>query len=156
MSIGERKTEVDLRASRPITKREEELRAFEDLEKLTYENGRSVDEGERKRILAQKGKGSSWRQTELAKLGPPPLPPLEPVLTCDEPAVEGLVKLLVSGQPTVGVFSGEGGVFIGGFGMNPDNRWPEIPASSGTARRSNGCAPATAQSSYPAGASRCT
>jgi Protein of unknown function (DUF3987) len=33
-----------------------------------------------------------------------------------------LVKLLVSGQPSVGVFSGEGGQFVGGYGMNPDNR----------------------------------
>ena len=56
----------------------------------------------------------------LDKLGPAPLAPLEPVLTCPEPTYEGLCKLLAVGQPSVGIFSAEGGQFIGGYGMTDD------------------------------------
>ena len=42
------------------------------------------------------------------------------MLTCPEPTYEGLVKHLVFGQPSVGIFSAEGGQFIGGHGMNEE------------------------------------
>lgn len=43
--------------------------------------------------------------------------PLDPMLTCEEPTFEGLYRQLVSGLPSQGVFSNEGGQFIGGHGM---------------------------------------
>ena len=42
------------------------------------------------------------------------------MLTCPEPTYEGLCKHLVSGQPSIGIFSAEGGQFIGGHGMTPE------------------------------------
>ena len=42
-----------------------------------------------------------------------PLPPLKPILTTEEPTYEGLVKLLLVGQPSMGLFSDEGGRFLG-------------------------------------------
>ena len=42
------------------------------------------------------------------------------MLTCPEPTYEGLVKNLVSGQPSVGIFSAEGGQFIGGHGITDE------------------------------------
>ena len=38
----------------------------------------------------------------------------------EEPTVEGLAKLLLAGQPSVGVFSTEGGQFVGGHAMSDD------------------------------------
>jgi hypothetical protein len=44
------------------------------------------------------------------------------MLTCPEPTYEGLCKYLQSGQPSIGVFSSEGGLFIGGHGMSDENK----------------------------------
>ena len=52
------------------------------------------------------------------------------MLTCPEPTYEGLVKLLHEGQPSIGVFSNEGGRFIGGHAMNADNRLKTVAALS--------------------------
>ncbi len=41
---------------------------------------------------------------------------------CPEPTYEGLVKMLISGQPSIGVFSAEGGQFVGGHGMTMENK----------------------------------
>ena len=38
----------------------------------------------------------------------------------EEPTIEGLAKLLLTGQPSVGVFSAEGGEFVGGHAMKDD------------------------------------
>ena len=46
--------------------------------------------------------------------------PREAVFLASEPTVEGLCKLLHPGLPSVGVFSAEGGRFLGGHGMSDD------------------------------------
>ena len=43
-----------------------------------------------------------------------------PRLTCGEPTIEGLVKVFAKGWPSLGLFSDEGGMFIGGHGMTPE------------------------------------
>jgi hypothetical protein len=53
------------------------------------------------------------------------------MLTCPEPTFEGLTRLLAGGQPSMGIFSGEGGQFLGGHGMNQDNRLKTAAAMSG-------------------------
>jgi hypothetical protein len=56
----------------------------------------------------------------LDALGPAPFLPLYPLLTCGEPTFEGLCRLFVDGQPSIGLFASEGGQFIGGHGMAED------------------------------------
>ena len=48
--------------------------------------------------------------------------PLLPALTVPEPTYEGLIKLYAVGQPSLGLFSAEGGGFIGGHAMREDSR----------------------------------
>ena len=69
-------------------------------------------------------------QADLEALGPEPEPPLKPFLTANEPTLEGLHRLFAEGQPSLGVFSDEGGGFIGGHGMNRDNRLKTITGLS--------------------------
>lgn len=57
----------------------------------------------------------------MENLGDQPKTPIEPMLIFEEPTYEGLVKLFVNGQPSVGLFNDEGGRFIGGNGMNEEN-----------------------------------
>ena len=52
---------------------------------------------------------------------PRPKPPISPLRFVTEPTVEGLYKLLAVGQPSVGLFSDEAGLLIGGHAMNSDN-----------------------------------
>ena len=119
-ATGERKTAVDGEALWPVRKREAALREKFDAEHLDYENSRLAWEKARD-VATKKGNGNRASiKAALDALGPPPLPPLEPLLTCPEPTYEGLCKLLVVGWPSVGIFASEGGQFIGGHGMSDD------------------------------------
>ena len=52
----------------------------------------------------------------------PPSPPLRPLVLAEEPTYEGIVKYFsADGQPSIGLFSDEGGRFFGGHAMNRDN-----------------------------------
>jgi hypothetical protein len=46
--------------------------------------------------------------------------PREAVFLASDPTIEGLCKLLNGGLPSIGVFSAEGGRFLGGYGMSDD------------------------------------
>jgi len=61
-------------------------------------------------------------EADLRALGEEPQPPLTPLLVCPEPTFEGYCRLTAGGRPALGLFSDEGGAFIGGFGMSADNR----------------------------------
>src|SRR4051794_24552993 len=63
-------------------------------------------------------------------LGIAPTPPLTPLLTCPEPTFEGLCKLYIDGMPMIGIFSDEGGQFVGGHGLSIDNRLRTITGLS--------------------------
>ncbi|MDE3055465.1 MAG: DUF3987 domain-containing protein [Verrucomicrobiota bacterium] len=53
---------------------------------------------------------------------PLPLPPLRPLVLAEEPTYEGIVKYFsADGQPSIGLFSDEGGRFFGGHAMDRDN-----------------------------------
>jgi hypothetical protein len=45
-----------------------------------------------------------------------------------EPTFEGLTRLFAFGQPSLGIFSDEGGQFLGGHAMNTDNRQKTLSA----------------------------
>ena len=46
--------------------------------------------------------------------------PTAPIIRATEPNLEGLLNLLVRGRPSLGVFTAEGGSFLGGHGMTED------------------------------------
>lgn len=127
---GERKSTADQIALEPVRRREASLRQTYESDKLTYANQDDAWQSTRKRLLS-KAKTREEREQSLEELGPPPVAPLEPLLTCPEPTFEGLCRLLQLGQPSVGVFSSEGGQFVGGFGMNEENRLKTAAALSG-------------------------
>lgn len=69
-------------------------------------------------------------EADLANLGPCPAHPQSPKMTTSEPTLEGLVKLFMTGQPSLGLFSDEGGGFLGGHAMNSDNRLKTVAGLS--------------------------
>jgi hypothetical protein len=119
---GERKTAADGEALWPVRKREKALREAFDEALPSYENQKVAWEKARDHAV-KKAKGDRAAiKSALDAIGPPPTPPLSPMLTCPEPTYEGLCKYLQSGQPSIGVFSSEGGLFIGGHGMSDESK----------------------------------
>ncbi|MBU6995603.1 YfjI family protein [Ferrovum myxofaciens] len=57
----------------------------------------------------------------LENVGERPEAPVVPLRFVSDPTVEGLFKLLAVGQPSVGMFSDEAGLLIGGHAMNSEN-----------------------------------
>jgi hypothetical protein len=117
---GERKTSNDNLALTPVKTRESELRVAHDAAAIEHENALAAWEAERKQIANKKKSNFAERKEALDQLGPQPKPPLSPIIVCHEPTFEGLARLLIDGQPSIGIFASEGGVFIGGHGFSED------------------------------------
>ena len=116
-ATGERKTAVDKEALRPIRQREATLHKGHVAEQRDYENAKLAWEKTRE-VAIKSGKGDRVRiKAALDAIGPPPVQPLVPLLTCSEPTFEGITKLFGAGWPSLGIFAGEGGQFIGGHSM---------------------------------------
>ena len=119
---GERKTAADTEALWPVREREKALREAYDEALPSYENQKIAWEKARDHAV-KKAKGDRGTiKFALDALGPAPTAPRVPVLTCPEPTYEGLCRLFAVSEPSIGVFSSEGGQFIGGHGLSEDKR----------------------------------
>jgi hypothetical protein len=129
---GERKSSCDapLMAALRAFEKEEARAHLAEMER--WRNAQALWKGERDRILAQakngKGEKRIAAQADLAALGAEPAAPPSVDRTCSEPTFEGLTRLFATGQPSLGIFSDEGGQFLGGFAMNSDNRQKTLAA----------------------------
>lgn len=97
-----------------------------------WQNAYELWKGERDRILREAAKGKGEKRTaaeaDLEALGAEPEAPPIPDRTVTEPTFEGLTKLFAHGQPSLGLFSDEGGQFLGGHSMNSENRQKTLAA----------------------------
>jgi len=127
---GGRKSGVDQTALWPHRKHEKALteQYVEELE--DYKIKLAAHKKSREMALA-KAKTYEERQDGLRVLGPEPDAPLSPICTTEDPTFEGLVKLLAIGQPSMGLFSDEGGRMVGGYGMSADNQLKTAAGLSG-------------------------
>jgi hypothetical protein len=106
----------------PIRRRETALRAQHEIDYVRYIDDRAAyDEARKRATKTTKGDRATIRAM-LYTLGPEPVPPLVPMLTCPEPTYEGMCRLLRVGHPSIGIFAAEGGQFIGGHGMKEEAR----------------------------------
>lgn len=123
-TTGERKSSCDAEALKPIINNEEDMRKEYETDYAQWKNKKEIWEKERSDILNKTKKGAAQEhlKASLDALGLCPEEPLIPMLTCSEPTFEGLCRYFVTGQPSIGVFSDEGGQFLGGHGMNKDNQ----------------------------------
>ena len=134
---GERKTAVDTLALKPIADRQRGL--VEGYREDTRSHKRELKEFERceRELLGKKvvdlGAVKANREQKKAALdglGDPPEPPLLPNLLASDPTSEGLFKLFANGQPSLGLFSDEGALFIGGAALMKEVRLRTIGALS--------------------------
>jgi Protein of unknown function (DUF3987) len=121
-SSGDRKTSTDTEALWPIRKREAALADEYDQQLPLWRIEVSAWASEKKKIEADKKLSFDQRRASLECLGPEPLPPLFPMLTAPDPTIEGLVKAWIHAPASLGLFSAEGGQFVGGHGMGQDHK----------------------------------
>ena len=123
-TTGERKTSCDTEALRPIYQKEECLREKYQADYFQWQNQKEAWDRARGEILKKQKKdvATEYVANQLDALGQSPQAPLIPMLTCPEPTYEGVCRYLATGYPSIGVFSDEGAQFIGGHGMNDENR----------------------------------
>ena len=129
---GERKSSCDAPLMAEVRAFEKE-QAKDQREAVTsWQNAQAIWKGERERILGEakkaKGENRTAAQADLAALGPEPAAPPSTDRTVSEPTFEGLTRLFAFGQPALGLFSDEGGQFLGGHAMNSDNRQKTLAA----------------------------
>lgn len=117
---GERKSAVDSVALSPHRIIQDSFIQNFDSQIANWSNQNEAFESSKKSYL-RKAKTHAEKMRISESIGYPPKKPLDPLIFTDEPTYEGLIKLLMSGQPSIGLFSDEGGRFIGGHGMNNDN-----------------------------------
>ena len=129
---GERKSACDAPLLAALRDHEREQAKARRDELQSWENAYALWKVERDRILteAKKGKGEKRMaaQADLAALGPEPAAPPSADRTVTEPTFEGLTRLFATGQPSLGLFSDEGGQFLGGHAMNSENRQKTLAA----------------------------
>lgn len=120
---GERKSAADTIALEPVRLREAELWEAHEDDKLEYHTEvEAYDRAKKTILIKQKSASKDEIKQQLAALGPPPKPPLKPVLTAPDPTIEGLHKLMAIGEPSFGLFNDEGGSFLGGYSMGDESR----------------------------------
>lgn len=116
---GGRKSAADKVMLHPIREYEKMVVETHREEWRKYKNKMDIWKKQREALLRQvKGDPSD---TGL-NLPQEPLRPLDPFMILDEPSYEGLVKLFAIGQPSMGLFSDEGGRMLGGFSMGKDQQ----------------------------------
>lgn len=127
---GERKSGVDNIATWALKQHERKLEeAYKD-DIAEYVIEAEVYKQEREQGL-KKAKTAGDKRRHLEDMGCPPVEPAQPVLLIEEPTYEGLIKILQYGLPNVGLFTDEGGRFIGGHAMNSDNALKTAAGISG-------------------------
>jgi hypothetical protein len=133
---GERKSGTDELAMRAVKEHEANLRASWVHDIKAHKLALDAWEAERKSILgSRKSKTGrpldrASREAELRALGDAPVAPLAPIMIMAEPTIEGLAKLFLTGQPSVGLFCAEGGLFVGGHAMSDDAKLRSAAALS--------------------------
>lgn len=131
---GERKSASDRLFMRPfqLHERAQEAQYREEMEAYTLAH--DIWAAKRKKMLDGATKkdrtASTGSEADLRALGAEPRPPLFPNILAQDPTFEGLLKLYQSGRPSLGLFSDEGGGFIGGHAMSNDNRLKTIAGLS--------------------------
>lgn len=118
---GARKTSADDLAMEPFTVREGELRADYDMLRDAFDKAAALWEAERKAIMGGK-KPRDQRKYDLDQMARKPEPPLMPELTIADTTIEGLLKRWSQMQGSLGLFTDEGGAFIGGYSMRGEGK----------------------------------
>lgn len=115
---GDRKTAADKVALSPVDEHVRKMHASYEAELAEWE--RAKEAGKLDRANARKAAGSGDEYAEaLREIAAEPKP-RKPWIVSSEPTAEGLVKSLADGQYAQGIFTDEGGQFLGGHALTEE------------------------------------
>jgi len=114
---GERKSSADNIALAAVNEHKRRLTKTYDASKAEWDRAAAVRQLQRSR--AKKAKTLDEYASALKEIGYEP-PPRRPYLVCSEPTSEGLLLSLRDGQFGQGIFSDEGGTFLGGHALSDE------------------------------------
>lgn len=118
---GDRKTSTDAIASGGIKNFENDLRRVYAEEYEVWTAANSAWSTIRKGIeSAGKKLSTDELRNQLEEHGPAPLAPLAPVASVSDVTLEGLVQFWADARPSLGLFTSEGGMIVGGHAMSDD------------------------------------
>jgi putative DNA primase/helicase len=116
---GERKSAVDDLALRAHAAFEAQLHSEYSVSKEVNVRDRAIWKRAQSEALKQH-KEREAREAALEEVGSEPPAPLKPILTTQDPTLEGILKIMRDGLPSFGVFSDEAGLLIGGHSFSKD------------------------------------
>ena len=138
---GERKSTCDRLLMRGLRDHERDRAEAFTEEHAAWTKDFQLWESKAKKLMAEaagRGKDSAKAaaaEEDLRKMEVAPREPIHPNVTAMDPTFEGLAKLYEKSRPALGLFTDEGGGFIGGHAMNPDNK---LKTMAGLSRLWNG------------------
>lgn len=115
---GERKSAADAYLLDPLLTLQKEQQAQIPQRRLEFEAAHQAWADQREELLGQLNEDPEQRRI----LPLEPQPPMSPNRIVEEPTYEGLVRMYTLGNPSLALFSDEGGQFLGGHAMNSENR----------------------------------
>jgi hypothetical protein len=119
---GERKSSLDKLALFPVREREAYLRVDYQSALTGYQIDKAAFAAAQKKATGGTGKSRDEIRSMLEACGTEPQPPAQPILVTDEGTFQGLQKLYAEASPSLGLFSDEGGQWLGGHSMQEENR----------------------------------
>ena len=129
---GERKSACDAPMLAAIREFEQSEAATHREAMQSWRNRHAIWKTDRDAIIGEARKAKGIKRTaaeaDLDALGAEPEAPPSADRIVAEPTFEGLTKLFQTGQPSLGLFSDEGGQFLGGHAMNSENRQKTLAA----------------------------
>ncbi len=115
---GDRKTAADDVALRPVREHTKHLHAEYTKSILEWEIGQESLKFNRSKARKDAESGDAYADA-IKKIAATPKP-RAPWLICSEPTAEGLMRSLADGQYGQGIYTDEGGQFLGGHAMSED------------------------------------
>jgi hypothetical protein len=123
LESGERKSTADTFALKPVKDFERELAEAAGAERHAWEAQMSARETTVKELSKELKRNRAALEKALHDLGPPPQPPLLPVIAPGgDQTFEGMYRVYEQGRPSLGMLCDDGGSFLGGFSLRAENK----------------------------------
>lgn len=123
LDSGERKSSADSLALKPVRQYERDLAESEAAERQAFANEEAAYRAHEKYLTGHLNKDRSGLAAALKQLGPPPQPPLLPVLApSGDQTMEGLFRIYQQGRPSLAMLCDDAATFLGGHSLKQEQK----------------------------------
>lgn len=120
---GDRKSAADDYMMAPVWEYQDSLeQAHLDAKARSAIEQAAWDESKKATTQRLKNSGREALEQGYQDLGPRPEGPIDPTIVVRGGTTQALLKRFITGRPSLGLMSDEGGSWLGGYGMTEDNR----------------------------------